>query len=358
MKLVDGLSFERTKNDEEICRGCAGGKMPRSPHPSSTSPKADHIAGRVHSDVCGPMSQDSLGGARYFVIFKDEFSGWIVVNFMKSKAEVLYHLKLLHAFLKNQTGNSIKILTTDQGTETLNAATTKWTQEMGIIHEMSVIYTPEQDGTSERVIRTVMEMARSMMTFCNAPLWIWAVAYAAYIRNRIPSGKRTESAYEVLKRVKPSVSHIKTFCSKKFVHIPDAKRKKLEPKCLVGILVGYSETTKGYRVFIPAFRKIVVSCDVLIDESIIGFGIDSMKQAATGFSSADPFAKLIEVHQNKGTEQINIDVQQIQVLNELDGPEGVGQIDGQPLENHLFPAQRFEENLLAQDIHVDEYSDS
>ena len=101
--------------------------MHRLPFQTSVSPKMDRIGGRIHSDVCGPMSYASLGGARFYVLFKDEFSGWIKIKFMKSKSEVLYYLQSFSAFLKNHTGETIQRLRTDNGTEYVNAATSKWT---------------------------------------------------------------------------------------------------------------------------------------------------------------------------------------------------------------------------------------
>ena len=93
------------------------------------------------------------------MLFKDEFSGWIKINFMKSKSEVLYYLQSFSAFLKNHTGETITLLRPDNGTEYVNAATSKWTMGMGIHHKMSATYTPEQNGTLERVNCTIMESA-------------------------------------------------------------------------------------------------------------------------------------------------------------------------------------------------------
>ncbi len=298
MNLVEGLKLGTTESDNRISPGCAKGKMHRLPFQISTSPKADHIAERIHSNVCGPMSYTSLGGASYFVIFKDEFSGWIVINFMKMKSEVLIHLQSLFAFLKNQTGYTIQTIRTDNGTEYVNVALSKWTTEMGIRHETSVIYTPEQNGTSERTNRTIMESAKSMMFSSNAPLWLWAEAagYSTYIRNRIASGQKKLTPFEVLHNRKPNVSHIKTFGSKTFVHISDVKRKKLEPKCIEGYLVGYCESTKGYRVYIPDIKKVIISRDVIIDESVVGFNASLTNKSATdSFVSSvmDPFTELV-----------------------------------------------------------------
>ena len=292
--LVEGLVIDCKKLSEgSVCGGCASGKMHRISYKESTSAKADSIAGRIHSDVCGPMPVTSLGGARYFIIFKDEFSGWITTNFMKTKTEVLHYLKSLHAFYKTQTGCQMKIYRTDQGTEACNDAITNWTLENGILHETSAPYTPEQDGKAERTIRTIMEMARCMMTSAKAPTFLWgeATAYSTFIRNRIPTGKSTQSPYEIIKKRKPDVSLIRIFGSKVYFHIPDVKRKKLDAKCKEGVLVGFCELTKAYRVFIPATGKVEVSLNVLIDETKIGF--DGFGREST-HCTADPFIHLID----------------------------------------------------------------
>ena len=108
-------------------------------------------------------------------------------------------LLFIHLFM-NQNGSSIKILRSDQGTEYVNALTKEWIQKMGILHEMSAPYTAEQNGTSERTNRTIMESARSMMVFSRAPpeFWAEAVTYSAYIRNRIPSGEKIETPYQII----------------------------------------------------------------------------------------------------------------------------------------------------------------
>jgi hypothetical protein len=51
-----------------------------------------------------------------------------------------------------------------------------------------------------------------------------------------------------------------------FSHVPSEKRTKLEPIAEKGIFVGYNETSKAYRIYIPAERKIVVRRDVRFEE--------------------------------------------------------------------------------------------
>ena len=64
----------------------------------------------------------------------------------------------------------------------------------------------------------------------------------------------------------PDLSHIRIFGSVYCCHVPTNNRKKLDPSGEKGLLVGYSEISKAYRVCIPARRRIIVSRDVQFDE--------------------------------------------------------------------------------------------
>jgi hypothetical protein len=44
------------------------------------------------------------------------------------------------------------------------------------------------------------------------------------------------------------------------------RRTKLEPTTEKGILVGYSETSKAYQIYIPGLRKTIVRRDVKFEE--------------------------------------------------------------------------------------------
>ena len=51
-----------------------------------------------------------------------------------------------------------------------------------------------------------------------------------------------------------------------YIHIPKEKRTKLEPSGKKGIFVGYSKSSKAYRIYFPGFKKIDTSTDVTFDE--------------------------------------------------------------------------------------------
>jgi hypothetical protein len=55
--------------------------------------------------------------------------------------------------------------------------------------------------------------------------------------------------------VKPKVSHFCIFGCAVYIHVPIKKRTKLEPFSRKGLFVGYSDTSKTYKVYIPKQRK-------------------------------------------------------------------------------------------------------
>ena len=62
------------------------------------------------------------------------------------------------------------------------------------------------------------------------------------------------------------VGHLRMFGCLTYSHVPFEKRTKMELTAENGILVGYNETTKGYRIYILGQRKMVVRWDVRFEE--------------------------------------------------------------------------------------------
>ena len=82
-------------------------------------------------------------------------------------------------------------------------------------------------------------------------LWAEAVNTAVYLINRSPaSAVNFEIPEEIWCARNVSVNHLKVFGSKCVIHIPKNKRRKLYQSGEEGILVGYSESQKAYRVLL------------------------------------------------------------------------------------------------------------
>ncbi|KAK8926482.1 hypothetical protein KSP39_PZI018387 [Platanthera zijinensis] len=85
--------------------------------------------------------------------------------------------------------------------------------EQGIKREFTVTGTPEHNGVAERRNRTIVEMARCMLSSANLPKQFWgeAVNTAVHILNRAPCRALVNTTpYEAWTGSKPNVSHLKT----------------------------------------------------------------------------------------------------------------------------------------------------
>ena len=71
---------------------------------------------------------------------------------------------------------------------------------------------------------------------------------------------------EVFTGKKPDVSHFTVFGCSIYFHVLKAKRSKLDAFGKKGMFLGYNETSKAYRVYVPGQREVEICFDVTFDE--------------------------------------------------------------------------------------------
>ena len=264
--LVKGMSF---KTDDEVKAPCDArlkGKQSRNSFPKEEATRALKI---IHSDVCGPMKSKSLGCNAYFVTFLDDWSRFTTVYFMRNKSEVFNKFKEFEAMATNVTGKRIKILRCDNGGDYTSRIFDDFLKSKGIKRQFSVPRTPEQNGVSERMNRTIQEMARSMIHGAGLSdiYWAEAVLTAVIIRNRSPTtAVQRMTPYECFYGKKPDVSNFKVFGCTAYAHISKEQRRKWDVKSEKCIFIGYSRHRKGYRLWDPKATRIHISRDVIFFE--------------------------------------------------------------------------------------------
>eukprot|EP00253_Pinus_taeda_P007785 PITA_07785 len=267
--MVDGLPA--LHNVKLQCDGCALGKMHRDEFPMHDNRKQRDILELVHTDICGPMQTRSLGGAYYFLLFVDDCTRFSWVYFLSKKSQAFQYFKEFKVMIENQTAKKIKILRSDQGGEYRLNEFMNFCKQHGIIQQFTVPHSPQQNGVAERKNQTLVECARSMLQGkgISNGLWAEAINTAVYLKNRSPTkclGFKTP--FEALFGLKPVVDHLKIFGSKAFAHIPKPDRKKLDPKALKCIFVGYGTEYKAYKLYNPVTHKVFASRDVIFHEQI------------------------------------------------------------------------------------------
>lgn len=282
--VEDFLKRNNVKYDghDFTCEACLVGKQHRLSFKERVE-KSEKCGEIMHTDVCGPMQVTSIGGARYFLLIKDDFSHFRFVYFMKTKDEVVEKFRNFLKLAEKQHGNKVKIVRSDNGTEFINERMKKLFGENGITHQRTVPYTPEQNGCAEREMRTIVESARTMIHGQEMELKFWgeAVNTATFVLNR--TGTSTvvgKTPYELWHGKKARFDHLKPFGTKVYVHIPKERRQKLDTKATKCIFVGYDEGVKGYRVWNPTTGRVELTRDVrFVYEDTVNLGeiIDDKK---------------------------------------------------------------------------------
>lgn len=248
----------------EPCEDCIYGKHERMPFNVSKR-KTLEILELIHTDLCGPMETESIGGGKYFLTFIDDFSRYLFIYILNNKSQVLDTFKDFKKYIEKQTGKQIKKLRSDNGKEYVNESVKKYLKDEGIEHQLTVRYTPQQNGTAERMNRSVVEKARTLLSDAKLgkEYWAEAVATASYLLNRSPTKRLWNmTPYEVFNGHKPDVSHLRIFGCEAMAQIPKELRKKWDPKSQKLLMMGYSENRKAYRLINPITKKIIFSRDV------------------------------------------------------------------------------------------------
>jgi hypothetical protein len=266
--MVTGLPEIQIQH-KGLCRGCALGKNIKGS--LSSDNRSKQILDLIHSDVCGPMIVASLNGYLYYVLFIDDHSRKTWIYFLKNKDGVLAKFQEFKARVENLTGRNIKVLRLDNGGEYTSKDFNNFCIEAGIKREYTVPYNPQQNGVAERKNKTIIEATKAMIHDQSLPMTLWeeACMTAVYVQNMSPHQfLKNITPEEAFTGVKPEIGHFKIFGCPVYFHIPKEKTSKLDPSGRKGRFVGYSESSKAYRIYIPSQRQIEISRDVIFEEEI------------------------------------------------------------------------------------------
>ena len=256
---------------EHKCDICMQAKYARPPFDEHEG-SAQYPLNLVHADVMGPFQTIGMGGSKYALVIIDDYTKYVNASCLESKADVADALISAVVYWQTQLDRKLKILRTDRGTEFCNKTIDAFCSLHGIQHQLSAAYTPQQNGV-ERVNRTLMDKVRAMKTACGAPneLWSELLMTACRITNVVPPIRRDKTPHELFWSVAPDISGLRIFGCKAYVQIPPHQRQKIDPRSRIGTLVGYSLTSKAYRVLIADDKghiDVVESRNVSFDEQV------------------------------------------------------------------------------------------
>ena len=275
MGFVPGLrGIKESGGGAQSCRVCIEAKQKRviSRAPAERSVRPFEL---LHSDSCGKMPP-SFSGARYYLLFVDDYSRWTFTYFLQTKGsrECVAAFGELLAFLKTHYGGyPVARLRCDNGKgEFDNELLHRLLRENGILFLPSPPRTQHKNGVAERMIQTLNSRARAMMLDGNLPIQFWAemINTASYLHRISPtSSLGHKSPFEVLHRALvqgsfplrgvsddclPGISHLRRIGCVAYRRIPDvdvANKTELKfgPRARRCMMVGYTDTTKIWRLW-------------------------------------------------------------------------------------------------------------
>nr|GEY62898.1 retrovirus-related Pol polyprotein from transposon TNT 1-94 [Tanacetum cinerariifolium] len=167
------LKFEK----DHLCSACVMGKRKKKSHKPKSEDTNQEKLYLLHMDLFGPMRFESVNGKKFIIKF----------------------LKMIQVRLKVP----VRRIRTDNGTEFVNQTLREYYEQVGISHETSIARSPQQNGVVERRNRTLTEVARTMLIYAQALLFLWA----------------------------------------------EWEFRKLQPKADIGIFIGYAPTKKAFCIY-------------------------------------------------------------------------------------------------------------
>ena len=209
----------------------------------------------------------SRGRANYMLTFIDDFFRKFWAFFLKQKSDVFSAFKSWKTMIEKKTGKQIKYLRTDNSLEFYSDEFNKLCKSECIVRHLTVCHTPQQNGIAERMNRMIMEKVRCMLSNANLPKSFWAKATstARFLINRYPSVSiEKKTPQEVWLGNPADYSDLKIFGCLAYAHVDN---KKLEPRSIKYVFHSYKASVKGYKLWCPENRKVVISRDDVFDET-------------------------------------------------------------------------------------------
>ncbi|GFU90392.1 retrovirus-related Pol polyprotein from transposon TNT 1-94 [Trichonephila clavipes] len=113
------------------------------------------------------------------------------------------------------------------------------------------------------------------------------VLFNPKLRRNLLSGSRLESKgahFVGTKGRKPSVLHLKPFGCLAYAGVPKQIRKKFDMRAKMGIMMGYAQRTKGYRIWLIDENKLVETINVRFDENKRGINFRQKVNSNLGYN--------------------------------------------------------------------------
>ena len=258
--MVEGMNVDLTSPQPD-CPTCVEAKLHVKPFSKTVNRKTEP-GELTHIDLWGKYAIKSINGNSYYILFVDDSTRYITVDFLKEKNQASLAVTgyLAHLTSHKRMPKAIQV---DRGKEFVNQKVQEWCKSQGIELHLTAPYSPSQNGVAERMNRTLVELAHAMIKGQNLPEFIWehAILHAAYIRNRAYTKHlETLTPYQGWHKRKPNISHLREFGTPVWILQQGQFRdRKMLPKSKRRTYVGFDDGSNAIKFYNTETRKVLVS---------------------------------------------------------------------------------------------------
>ncbi|GFT56187.1 retrovirus-related Pol polyprotein from transposon RE1 [Trichonephila clavipes] len=127
---------------------------------------------------------------------------------------------------------------------------------------------------------------KTLLKSSEVPSKFWGEALLCftYAWNRICHKDGNKTPFEKYSGRKPSVLHLKPFGCLAYAGVPKQIRKKFDMRAKMGIMMGYAQRTKGYRIWLIDENKLVETINVRFDENKRGINFRQKVNSNLGYN--------------------------------------------------------------------------
>ena len=248
---------------DHSCRICAMSKSSSLPSRSKFK-TVPSVGTHWYLDTIGPMGCKGLNGAR-FVLHLTEAKERIKVSFaLTRKSEALDAVMRLLRLVPGKFGTKVTHIHADNAGEFVSMEPVL--ARFGVSMSFAAVAGHNTNAIIERAHLSHVNVVRSLLQDSNVDgyWWTFASRQATYLLNRLPTRSTGRVPLNAIK-ADTSLSHVKRFGCRCYLHVPSSHRHKLASTSLEGIFLG-NLPNGMYRVYIPSSNLLTISRDVRFDE--------------------------------------------------------------------------------------------
>nr|GEU41778.1 reverse transcriptase domain-containing protein [Tanacetum cinerariifolium] len=193
------------------------------------------------------------------LVVTDGFSRFTWTFFLRTKDETSGILRNFITEIENLKDLKVRIIRCDNGGEFKNKEMNEFYTRKRIKREFRNAKTPQPNGVAERRNKTLIEAAKTMLADATLPVTFWAEAVntACYVQNKVlVNTSQNKTPYELFNSRAPAIGFLRPFgCYVMILNTLD-RLGKFDAKGDEGYFVGYSMSSKAFRVFNKRTKKV------------------------------------------------------------------------------------------------------